>query len=166
MLRLLQRCLERSLPKHERVLCIDGDIAREERDVVLDKFRQLHASGYNILLMTIHCGNVGIDLSMADHVLLPTPAYNTTLEQQAIDRLHRFPQSKPVHVVRYIAGRTSVDGYVRQIQQRKLRNVVQVAVPDVRSTGFEDLSADKEDLPTDFAVVREFFRAHLPQLGA
>jgi SNF2 family DNA or RNA helicase len=136
-------------------------MGRDERDATLGKFAQPHAKGHNVLLMMLHCGNVGIDLSFADHVLLPTPAYNTTLELQAIDRVHRFPQSKSVHVVRFLAGRMSVDGYVRQIQQRKLRQVVQVAVPDVPAAGFESLAADKNDaLPTDFAVVREFFQSH------
>lgn len=39
---------------------------------------------------------------MANHVFMMDTWWNEAIEQQAIDRVHRLGQNKPVYVTRYI----------------------------------------------------------------
>jgi SNF2 family DNA or RNA helicase len=73
-----------------------------------------------VLLASLHCAGVGLDLSAANHVVLLDAWYNPFIEQQACDRVHRIGQTRPVTVVRLHAAGT-VETDVHRIQQRKLK---------------------------------------------
>jgi len=67
-----------------------------------------------ILLISLKAGGVGLNLTMANRTfplslaILTTDVFmmdtwwNEAIEQQAIDRVHRLGQNKPVYVTRYI----------------------------------------------------------------
>ena len=49
-------------------------------------------------------GAVGINLTQANHVFLMEPSFNPALEAQAIGRVHRLGQKRPVEIVRFIVN--------------------------------------------------------------
>lgn len=66
-----------------------------------------------ILLISLKAGGVGLNLTMANRtshsqselmidVFMMDTWWNEAIEQQAIDRVHRLGQNKPVYVTRYI----------------------------------------------------------------
>lgn len=61
---------------------------------------------------------VGLNLTIASRVFLLDPWWNESVENQAIDRVHRIGQTKPVQVIRYIM-RDSVEVKMLKIQHRK-----------------------------------------------
>lgn len=50
----------------------------------------------NILLVSIGCGALGLNLTAASTVILMDPWWQSTIEQQAIDRVHRIGQNRQV----------------------------------------------------------------------
>ena len=50
--------------------------------------------------------NNSLDFTVASRVYLMEPHWNPMLEEQALDRIHRIGQTKPVTTIRYIAKDT------------------------------------------------------------
>merc|ERR1712224_99623 len=99
MLDLIQSCVLRPLAL--RFLRIDGMIEARDRDNKLTKFQAPEAK-YFCLCMSTHVGGVGLTITAADRVILVDPAWNPAMDAQAIDRVHRIGQKKPVVVYRLI----------------------------------------------------------------
>lgn len=99
-----------------RFLRYDGSLAPEQRNNALVKFEEDGA--YNVILVSLKAGNVGLNLTCANHVILSEPFYNPYVEDQAIDRAHRIGQQREVFVHRLII-KESVESRVLAIQNRK-----------------------------------------------
>jgi DNA repair protein RAD5 len=65
------------------------------------------------------------------------PWWNCSVENQAIDRVHRLGQDKPVHVKRFII-RNSVEEKMLEIQERKSK-LVNALTNDTGSVTLEEL---------------------------
>ncbi|EPX71167.1 ATP-dependent DNA helicase [Schizosaccharomyces octosporus yFS286] len=72
----------------------------------------------NVLLISLKAGNVGLNLTCANHVLVLDPFWNPYIEEQAIDRAHRIGQSKPVNVLKITVNNT-VEERVIALQEKK-----------------------------------------------
>ncbi|WBR14353.1 ATP-dependent helicase rhp16 [Pandoravirus kuranda] len=80
-----------------------------------------------VLLASLHCAGVGLDLSAANHVVLVDAWYNPFIEKQACDRVHRIGQTREVKVLRLLAAST-VEADVARIQARKLREAAKLGL--------------------------------------
>lgn len=78
---------------------IDGKTIDREQEFAL--FQSNPA--IKVLLVSLRVGGVGIDLTHTDVCILLDPWWNDAVEKQAIDRLHRFGQKKPVTVLRLLS---------------------------------------------------------------
>lgn len=56
---------------------------------------------FQILLLSLCAGGVGLNLVGANHLLLTDLHWNPQLEAQAQDRIYRVGQKKPVHIYKY-----------------------------------------------------------------
>lgn len=100
-----------------------------------------------VLLASLRSAGVGLNLTRASRLILIDPWWNASVENQAIDRVHRIGQTEPVEVTRYIMS-SSVEEKMLKIQERK-RELAGV----VTATGNGDDGADKlklEDLMAMF----------------
>nr|UDO47872.1 ATP-dependent helicase rhp16 [Pandoravirus massiliensis] len=96
---------------------IDGAVRQiERRNALVNRFATDPSA--RCLLMTIGVGSVGLNLVCANYVLLMDAHYNPFAEAQAVDRVHRIGQMRPVRVVRFLSD-ASVDAAVAQIQAVK-----------------------------------------------
>ncbi|MBL8205055.1 MAG: SNF2 helicase associated domain-containing protein [Blastocatellia bacterium] len=71
-----------------------------------------------LFLISLKAGGVGLNLTAADYVFLLDPWWNPAVEAQAIDRTHRFGQTKQVFAYRLIT-RGTVEEKVLQLQDTK-----------------------------------------------
>ena len=62
--------------------------------------------GPPVLLASLRCAGVGLTLTAANHVVLLEPFWNPAAEEQAIDRVYRLGQRKPVTVTRLVTERS------------------------------------------------------------
>mmetsp|Transcript_45259 Transcript_45259/g.74427 ORF Transcript_45259/g.74427 Transcript_45259/m.74427 type:complete len:102 (-) Transcript_45259:76-381(-) len=70
------------------------------------------------MLCSLKAAGTGLNLTAADHVLLIDPWWNPAVEDQAIDRLHRLGQRRPVRALRFVAERT-VEERILEVQKQK-----------------------------------------------
>lgn len=71
-----------------------------------------------VLLVSTKCGSLGLNLTCANRVILMDVWWNPALENQAIDRVHRIGQSKPVEVHRIFINDT-VEDRILTLQAKK-----------------------------------------------
>ena len=64
------------------------------------------ATGRAIMLVSLKAAGTGITLHSADYVFLLDPWWNPAVEDQAIDRVHRLGQTRPVFVYRLMTAGT------------------------------------------------------------
>ena len=87
-----------------------------DRQGIIDGFQQQDA--YQVLILTLKTGGVGLTLTKADYVFIYDPWWNTAAEQQAVDRTHRIGQDKPVFSYKLIVKDT-IEEKILQLQQEK-----------------------------------------------
>lgn len=71
-----------------------------------------------VILVSLRAGGTGITLHSADYVFLMDPWWNPAVEEQAIDRVHRFGQDKPVFVYRMITEGT-IEARIQKLKSEK-----------------------------------------------
>ncbi len=74
--------------------------------------------GAGVILVSLRAGGTGITLHSADYVFLMDPWWNPAVEEQAIDRVHRFGQDKPVFVYRMITEGT-IESRIQKLKSDK-----------------------------------------------
>lgn len=94
---MVQRGLDSAKIRYVR---IDGTVNAPARQRTLDQFQRME--DIKVILMTISCGGVGLDVTAASRVHLLEPQWNPAVEDQALARVHRMGQRKPVVTIRYI----------------------------------------------------------------
>ncbi|GMK59160.1 hypothetical protein CspeluHIS016_0701750 [Cutaneotrichosporon spelunceum] len=110
--------IEQTLTKEGvRWLRFDGSMSQQQRAACVDEFGQ-PGNEPVVLLISLKAGGVGLNLTMANHVFMMDTWWNEAIEQQAIDRVHRVGQTKPVWVTRYIIKGT-VEKRILKIQRTK-----------------------------------------------
>lgn len=110
------------------------------------------SAGSALFLVSLRAGGVGITLHAADYVFLMDPWWNPAVEAQAIDRVHRIGQDKPVFVYRMIA-RGTVEERVQALKTEK-RELFDDLVGELNgwsglAESFRNLSDLVELLPED-----------------
>lgn len=58
----------------------------------------LNAFYFQIMLLSLVAGGVGLNLTGANHLILVDPHWNPQLEAQAFDRVYRVGQTKAVKI--------------------------------------------------------------------
>jgi transcription termination factor 2 len=109
---------------HTAISMFHGEMTMEERQADLVKFRD---GENNIMLITIKCGGVGLNLVCANHIIIFEPQYSPFSEKQAIDRVYRIGQRKAVHVYRFYTKFT-IEHWMNSIKDWK--NVVKRVMLD------------------------------------
>lgn len=112
-LNILQACLQQANVKHVR---LDGQMSAANRAKALKSFED--DDTVKVFLISLKAGGVGLNLTSANHVFLLDPWWNPATEDQAIDRVHRLGQTKPVEVVRFICA-DSVEEKILELQNSK-----------------------------------------------
>ena len=87
---------------------IDGGVHWEERRDQIAAFNDASTDSFVFLLST-RAGGLGLNLTAADTVIIYDSDWNPHQDMQAMDRVHRIGQTKPVHVYR-LATAHSVEG--------------------------------------------------------
>jgi SNF2 family DNA or RNA helicase len=71
-----------------------------------------------LFLLSLGAGAVGINLTAANRIFLLEPSFNPAVEAQAIGRVHRLGQKRPVVITRLIMN-DSVESRMRQVLKDK-----------------------------------------------
>ncbi|KIJ45051.1 hypothetical protein M422DRAFT_29907 [Sphaerobolus stellatus SS14] len=113
MLDKIEDALELADIQYDR---LDGTMKRDERTRAMDALK--HNPSCEVLLVSLKAGGVGLNLTAASRVYLVDPYWNPAVENQAVDRIHRLGQTKPVTTVKLIIEK-SIEERLLKVQQRK-----------------------------------------------
>jgi len=131
------RLVEEALVADGRVSAQDvrgfhGQLNVQERDDALGWFRRGCGGQHRcstVLIAQIRCAAQGLNLQCAERAYIMRPQWNPAVERQAIGRLHRSGQTRPVTVLRLVAKGTVDEAMLRR-QTRKLKCVTETLRDD------------------------------------
>lgn len=139
-----------------------GKKRQKERKDADDVFGQ----NPSVMLISMGCGSLGLNLTAASTVIMMDPWWQSSIEQQAIDRVHRIGQERDIRVFQMIS-KESVEDRVLQKQAEK-EEMAMEAFSGLRSRGQGETARQKHetslrDLATLLGVDRSV--ANLAQSG-
>ncbi|KAJ5093649.1 hypothetical protein N7456_009510 [Penicillium angulare] len=95
---------------------LDGTMSLPARGKALDAFAK--DDSITILLATIGAGGVGLNLTSASRVYVMEPHYNPAAVAQAVDRVHRLGQTRPVKTIQFIM-KGSIEEKILELAKKK-----------------------------------------------
>ncbi|KAL1748579.1 SNF2 family N-terminal domain-containing protein [Schizophyllum fasciatum] len=95
---------------------LDGTMKRDDRTRAMDALK--YDPGCEVLLVSLKAGGVGLNLTAASRVYLMDPYWNPAVENQAVDRIHRLGQTRPVTTVKLIIENT-IEARLLEVQKKK-----------------------------------------------
>jgi SNF2 family DNA or RNA helicase len=140
------------------IILDDGKMRKDQRDAMLASFR---ATKMPVLLVSLKCGSVGLNLTSASRVIMLDLWWNPAIEEQAIDRVHRIGQTRRV-VVHKLTIRNSIDEQITELQQRK-KEAANGALGDgvIRRKGMNANKLSLEDVLFLFSMPLEQLDQHV-----
>ncbi|KAH3949242.1 hypothetical protein HBH98_218660 [Parastagonospora nodorum] len=114
----------------------DGSMTMDARADAVEAF--MHDPNETILLVSLKAGNAGLNLWKASQVIMLDPFWNPFVEEQAVDRAHRMPQNREVHVHRVLVPE-SVEDRICALQDKK-REIIGAALDENASKGLARLN--------------------------
>ena len=136
---LLKLIKSRLLKRKIKNFYLDG--RTRKRQEVIDQFQD--SPDPSVFLISIKAGGVGLNLTSASYCFIVDPWWNPAVESQAIDRIHRIGQHKPVNAYRLIT-KGSVEERIAQLQEQK-KGLVEDFISANDSGFFKSLSAEDID---------------------
>ncbi|KAJ3910124.1 SNF2 family N-terminal domain-containing protein [Lentinula edodes] len=113
MLDKVEDALEAAGIRYDR---LDGTMKRDDRSRAMDALK--HEPSCEVLLVSLKAGGVGLNLTSAQRVYLMDPYWNPAVENQAVDRIHRLGQTRPVTTVKLIIE-NSIEDRLLAVQKKK-----------------------------------------------
>jgi ATP-dependent DNA helicase len=96
---------------------IDGSTPQVDRQEAMDAFNS--DSRYKVFLLSTRSGGLGINLTAADTVILFDSDWNPQQDLQAMDRVHRIGQTKPVIVYRLATACTIEESLLERASSKR-----------------------------------------------
>ncbi|KAK9369391.1 SNF2 family N-terminal domain-containing protein [Lipomyces kononenkoae] len=96
----------------------DGSMRPQQRVRSLEMLA--NDSQVTVLLCSLKCGALGLNLTCASRVVLVDPWWNPMVSEQAIDRVHRIGQTRDVDVYEITAENT-VEERILKLQEQKMQ---------------------------------------------
>ncbi|KAI2479565.1 HepA Superfamily II DNA-RNA helicase [Pyrenophora tritici-repentis] len=97
-----------------------GKMSLKKRDDAIAAFAD--TAGPVILLASLRCGGLGLNLTMASKVIMIDPWWNSASEQQAFCRVFRIGQNEKTFMSR-LCVKNTVDEHLVQMQERKQEEI-------------------------------------------
>lgn len=110
----------------------DGSMRNDHREASLERLR--NNSKTRILLCSLKCGSLGLNLTAASRVVILEPFWNPFVEEQAIDRVHRLNQTLDVIVYKLTVANT-VEARILELQEKKRALAVAAIGGDGKAAG-------------------------------
>ncbi len=107
-----------NIDRNNYIKLFHGGLNIFERNEIINAFKQEYNA--KIMLINLRAGGVGLNLTEANHVILIEPYWNDAEQQQAITRVHRLGQQKPVYVHKLIIP-NSIESWLQTLQNTKKR---------------------------------------------
>ncbi|KXT07965.1 hypothetical protein AC579_8596 [Pseudocercospora musae] len=99
-----------------------GEMSQESRNSAIETFTTGDA---NVMIASLRCGGLGLNLTMASRVILIDPWWNSAVEQQAFCRVFRIGQTEETRMTRFVVE-NSIDAAMMAMKERKEKEIDEV----------------------------------------
>ncbi|TXT13317.1 hypothetical protein VHUM_00684 [Vanrija humicola] len=96
---------------------LEGGMTPQQRDATIQHF--MKNTQVTVFLISLKAGGVALNLTEASMVFMMDSWWNPSVEYQAMDRIHRLGQKRPVKVVKLVVE-DSIEDQIVQLQHKKL----------------------------------------------
>ncbi|OHE93646.1 DNA repair protein RAD5 [Colletotrichum orchidophilum] len=118
---IIELAIHRNASLNFHPLRFDGSVGREERDRRATEFDE--NPSLPVMMVSKGAGGVGMDLTVASHIIQCEAWWNGNDEAQAHFRCWRGGQTRKVHIWRIMATNSAVDHYIVTRNQQKMNLV-------------------------------------------
>jgi SNF2 family DNA or RNA helicase len=135
-----------------------GSMTHDARDKAIENFGNPEKK-VRILLASLKCGGLGLNLTMASRVITLDPWWNQAVEQQAFCRVFRIGQTKETSMT-HLCVKNTIDAAIYTLQSSKQENIdaalddskrkEKITVSELMSL-FGRVERDENDIPFIFA---------------
>lgn len=101
-----------------KFLYLDGSVTKDNRAKLIEEF-QAKDSPFDVFLISLKAGGVGLNLTNAQHAIILEPWFNPAVEEQAFSRIHRIGQHKKVCVYKLLYS-NSIESQIHNLINHKL----------------------------------------------
>ncbi|ORZ22284.1 SNF2 family N-terminal domain-domain-containing protein [Absidia repens] len=95
---------------------LDGSMSPSQRAAAIEHFSTDPAT--TVFLISLKAGGVALNLTEASRVFICDPWWNPAAELQAMDRIHRLGQHRPIRITRLVIE-NSIESRIIQLQEKK-----------------------------------------------
>lgn len=96
---------------------LEGGLSPQARDATIKHF--MNNTHVTVFLISLKAGGVALNLTEASRVYMMDSWWNPSVEYQAMDRIHRLGQKRPVEVIKLVV-QDSIESKIVQLQEKKL----------------------------------------------
>ncbi|KAF8351074.1 SNF2 family N-terminal domain-containing protein [Amanita rubescens] len=105
------------LQKAGFIICrLEGGMSPQARDATIQHF--MNNVDVTVFLVSLKAGGVALNLTEASRVYLMDSWWNPAVEYQAMDRIHRLGQRRPVQAIKLVVE-DSIESRIIQLQEKK-----------------------------------------------
>ncbi|KAL0949077.1 hypothetical protein HGRIS_009172 [Hohenbuehelia grisea] len=95
---------------------LEGTMTPQARDATIQHF--MNSPDVTVFLVSLKAGGVALNLTEASRVYLMDSWWNPAVEYQAMDRIHRLGQHRPVKAIKLVVE-DSIESRIVQLQEKK-----------------------------------------------
>ncbi|KAG7339454.1 swf/snf family helicase [Nitzschia inconspicua] len=122
---------------------LNGSMSMKQRAKALHDFQNDPPT--TIFLLSMRAGAVGINLTQANRVFLMEPGFNPALEAQAIGRVHRLGQKRPVEICRLVIKNSFESRMVNFLKNKYKLNFDDDSSRSAEKSSEENVDANRVD---------------------
>ncbi|CDK25034.1 unnamed protein product [Kuraishia capsulata CBS 1993] len=125
---------------------IDGSSSQEERQSEIHSFNNTDEGSESpqVFLLSTRAGGLGINLTAADSVVLFDSDWNPQVDLQAMDRVHRIGQTKPVVIYRLAVSNTVEEVLLARADSKRILEKLVIQMGQFRA--LTRLSSDQQKM--------------------
>lgn len=117
--------------RNYKFLRLDGDTPASKRQSIVNKFNNGDREQSFVFLLSTKSGGVGLNLIGASRLILYDTDWNPSVDRQAMARIHREGQKRPVYIYRLLlTGTIDEKVFQRQITKQGLADQFMEGVSD------------------------------------
>ncbi|KAF9045511.1 SNF2 family N-terminal domain-containing protein [Panaeolus papilionaceus] len=99
-----------------KICRLEGTMSPQARDATIKHF--MNSVDVTVFLVSLKAGGVALNLTEASRVYLMDSWWNPAVEYQAMDRIHRLGQKRPVEAIKLVVE-DSIESRIVQLQEKK-----------------------------------------------
>ena len=121
---------------------LDGSMNQLDREVEITEFNAKN-SKQQVFLLSTRAGGLGINLTASDTVIIFDNDWNPQIDLQAIDRVHRIGQTKPVKIYRFLIKNSIEEILISKSYSKRFLEKIIIQMGEFKFNKFQKVINEK-----------------------